>query len=257
MPNPLKNNLLKYCKYIPFENFNYSINISTLNRYIYVETPKVACSSIKLILHRLEIEDPKLEKEFRQIHDRKYSPLLKPTEVENFDKLLKQYFTFCFVRNPYTRLLSAYLDKIDSRKEDVWIKHRENYFEACGIKPKTEEELMRDISFEEFVKNISTHTSKQMDPHWRPQYDQTLQEYIDYSYIGKFENISEDLPEVLRKIFDRDIDEYLVEIVNHKTNANTKIKQYYTDEIRDMVYERYNKDFEYFEYPKDLLINKR
>jgi hypothetical protein len=91
-----------------------------------------------------------------------------------------------------------------------------------------------------------------MDPHWRPQYDQTLQEYIDYNYIGKFENISKDLPEVLGKIFDRDIDEYLVEIVNHKTNANSKIDDYYTDEIKDMVYERYRKDFEYFGYSREL-----
>lgn len=252
MSNIIKNNLLKYCKYIPFENFNYFINISLLNKYIYVETPKVACSTIKLTLHRLEIENPKLEKNFRNIHSREYSPLLKPTQVGNFEQLLKskKYTKFCFVRNPYTRLLSAYLDKIDSREEDVWIRHRENYFKACGTKPKTEKELMRDIPFEQFVKNISTHTIKQMDPHWRPQYYQTLQEHIEYDLIGKFENIDNDLPKVLKEIFGRKYKKYITEITKHKTNANSKVDQYYTDEIKDMVYETYKKDFEYFGYPK-------
>jgi hypothetical protein len=250
--NP-KQKIKKYTKHLSIENFNYSINISLLNKYIYVETPKVACSSIKLTLHRLEIENPKLEKDFRKIHSREYSPLLMPTQVGNFDEILssKKYYKFCFVRNPYTRLLSAYLDKIENTGEEVWIRHRENYFEACGIKPTTEE-LKQEITFKEFVTNISNHTIKEMDPHWRPQYYQTLQDHINYDYIGKFENIDSDLPKVLSKIFGRKYKKYITEITKHKTNANSKVKEYYTDEITDIVYEKYKKDFEYFGYSKEI-----
>ena len=40
---------------------NYSINVSLQHKHIYVETPKVACSSIKTTLQKLELNQPDIK----------------------------------------------------------------------------------------------------------------------------------------------------------------------------------------------------
>ena len=76
----------KYCKYVNPDNFNYSINISLKYSYIYVETPKVACSSIKSTLQKMELGDPQFSREdFEDLHKRDFSPLLRPQQIGNID----------------------------------------------------------------------------------------------------------------------------------------------------------------------------
>ncbi|MBD0335929.1 MAG: sulfotransferase family 2 domain-containing protein [Cyanobacteria bacterium Co-bin13] len=105
----------QFSKYVEAELFNLSIHISLKHRYLYVDTPKVGCSTIKLTLQRLELEDEQFARDdFEDIHLRKFSPLLMPIQVGPLDAFLSRsdIFKFCFVRNPYTRVLSCYLDKI-------------------------------------------------------------------------------------------------------------------------------------------------
>ena len=105
----------KYLRHVSRDDFEYSINVSIKHRYVYIETPKVGCSTIKDTLQRMELDYPDLQRsDPEMIHDRNYSPLLRPAQTWGLDRLLhsRDFFVFCFVRNPYTRLLSAYLDKI-------------------------------------------------------------------------------------------------------------------------------------------------
>ena len=79
------------------------------------ETPKAACSSIKRLLHKIELHDTPYQPN-KNVHDRAHSPLLRPTQLppRAFTECLTSagWFRFAFVRNPFTRVLSAYLDKI-------------------------------------------------------------------------------------------------------------------------------------------------
>jgi sulfotransferase famil protein len=106
---------------LPYECLNYGANISLMHKYIYIETAKCGCSTIKLTLQRLELGDVNYKRDdFEEIHVREYSPLLTPRQVGSFRNLLNRpdYIKFCFVRNPYTRLLSAYLDKFVRQEYD-------------------------------------------------------------------------------------------------------------------------------------------
>jgi hypothetical protein len=228
---------------------NYATNISFIHKYVYIETPKVACSSIKLILQRIELKDFNLNKDMDILHNREYSPLLKPTQVGDFGEIIKkkEFFKFCFVRNPYTRILSAYLDKIASKNEDTFRKHC--IYTQLGYDFRSTEQT---ISFKDFVRSISTHPIKMMDPHWRPQYYQTLQDFVDYDFIGRFESIERDIEFVVKKIAGRKGKKYITQSRTHKTGADSLIRQYYTEEIRDMVYTKYRKDFNYFGYSSVL-----
>jgi hypothetical protein len=92
---------------LPVESVEYGVNISLTHKYIYVATPKCGCSTILLTLQRIELDDPNFQRsDFEDLHLRRFSPLLDPKQVGSFRRLLddQNYFKFCFVRHPYTRL---------------------------------------------------------------------------------------------------------------------------------------------------------
>ncbi len=86
-------------------------------RAIYLFIPKVACSSIKKVIGDtlgLPPYDP--SQPDRYIHKRIY-PYAKKARI--YDRY-KDYFKFCFVRNPFDRLVSCYSNKV---AQDKNLKH--------------------------------------------------------------------------------------------------------------------------------------
>jgi len=235
----------KYCGCVPHGTFDYSVNISLKFRYVYTETPKAACSSIKSILQKMELADPNFYRDnFDDIHKRSFSPLLRPAQVGDFDRLLNQsMFKFCFSRNPYSRLLSVYLEKI------------------CGNKPQKRQVLLhlgkdtsdmrQDISFDEFVGVVCEQPIANMDPHWRVQYHQTFQKKIPYDFVGKVEAFPDDLHFVLRKI-NKDYEPYLADERRHSQNSNARLSEFYNSDLIKKIQRKYAEDFIYFGYEEDI-----
>ena len=107
---------------------NYLCHWSNKHSYVYVETPKVACTTIKRVLQQAEANGLLVYGTPDDVYYRKYSPLLSPcSNISAFaDAMISDdYFRFCFVRNPFTRILSCYLDKMV-----------ENVFERNPVIPK-------------------------------------------------------------------------------------------------------------------------
>lgn len=233
------------CRYLTAVQFEYAANLSTRYSYLYVETPKVACSTIKLTLQRLELDDPSFNRlDFEDIHDRAFSPLLKPSQIGDFTKYIqrKDVFKFCFCRNPYTRLLSAYLDKIKGNRPQ-----KKEILRHLG---KDSSQLASEITFDTFVNVICEQPISQMDPHWRVQFMQTCQEDIQYDFIGSVENFDDDYEQVLARLTP-DHEPYLTTEIRHATNSVNKLHQYYTATIRKMVLDKFRRDFDYFGYDPD------
>lgn len=241
---------LRKCKntrYIAWNQFNYAVHISLRYKYIFVETPKVACSTIKCTLQQLELNDSNLHwDEFEDIHNRTLSPLLQPSQVGDFDKLNqdKEYFKFCFVRNPYTRLLSAYIEKIKGNKLQ-----KRSILAQLGYEV---ENISREITFGEFVHAVVAQPIGFMDPHWRPQYYQTFQDSIQYDHVGKFEQFDENFKIVIRKFGAKDFTDFLSTERRHASSANPNVQDYYSKALRDLVFKKYQKDFDFFGYAPDL-----
>jgi hypothetical protein len=234
----------KHLTYISRQEFEYDINISLKHKYIYVETPKVGCSTIKDTLQRMELEYPDLVRDdFEDIHERGCSPLLKPSQTCGLDRLLNDsnYFVFCFVRDPYSRLLSSYLDKIVKG-----FPQKRFILQALGDDPS---DLSKEISFSQFANVVCSQSISEMNPHWRIQYYQTFQDTIEYDYIGRMETFFDDCVYVFSKIKDN-YREYFRSEKRHATNSDRLLKEYYTDSIKEMVFNKYRKDFEYFGFKK-------
>jgi hypothetical protein len=236
----------KYCKYVQPNNFEYSINISLKHKYMYVETPKAGCSSIKTLLQRMELESTTFYRpDFEDIHNRNFSPLLKPSQVGSFNKFISRndIVKFCFSRNPFTRLLSAYLEKIEQTKPQ-----KRQILMHLGKNPSKTNEY---ISFDEFVNVVCEQPIINMDPHWRVQYYQTFQDTIKYDFIGKLEFFDRDILAVMMNI-NTDFDKYMTNELRHSTKAVEFLDKYYTPSLADKVKAKYMKDFEFFNYSDEL-----
>ncbi|WP_139559616.1 sulfotransferase family protein [Methylotetracoccus oryzae] len=233
----------RYARYVPVETFNYGLNISLKHRYVYVETPKVACSTIKLTLQRLELQDEDFHHEqSADMHKRQYSPLIGPTQVGDLAKFLSRgdLLKFCFVRNPYTRFLSCYLDKIvGNATQKIQI------LRQLGYDPSS---LQTEISFEQFFAAVEAQPISVMDPHWRIQYYQTFQDAITYDFVGRFETFEADFHHIGRLV-SPDFQKYYKVEDRHRTSTNVNLTRYYDADLQRRVYERYRKDFDAFGYP--------
>ena len=137
------------------------------------------------------------------------------------------YFKFCFVRNPYDKIVSAW--------------NHVNRF---------------DIPFKNFLNLDKTVNDVEYMHMFMPQYRSMINEkantYIDY--IGKFENLDEDLEIILKKIGIQKI----LHDPNKKLNVRNhkKFNEYYEDqETLDKVNMFLKEDFDNLDYERIENIN--
>ena len=221
--------------------FDYA-HISLRYKYNYIEVPKAACSSIKTFLQRIELDNDAFHLPGEFVHLRAYSPLLSPMQVGAFRKMLSgssRYFVFRVVRNPFTRLLSAYLDKIQRNKPE-----KKKIINALGV---PDEMYFDNLEFSDFVEAIINSPEESSDPHWDIQARHLKYGHVDYDFIAKFENVQKDI-EFIREKIGASSKFILDRHGNEATNASRLLKDYYSDEIADKVVAHYDVDFKTFDY---------
>jgi hypothetical protein len=147
------------------------------------------------------------------------------------------YFKFTFVRNPWAREVSMYSYKQKMAHE--W-KHG-----LAKFSKKIPTDLIQGKNCNEFIKKHPTLKDAIMKTHITSQYDfiydKNGKQLIDF--IGKLENLQEDFNTICDKIG----------IPKQKLPHRNKTKhkhytEYYDDETRSIVAEKYAKDIEYFGY---------
>ncbi|ULO01691.1 sulfotransferase family protein [Campylobacter sp. RM5004] len=218
---------------ISYFTMNYLLNISSKYKYIYFETPKVACSTIKRTLQ--ELED--IHNVPRSPHDKINSPLKSPLDIESGVEIFDEYFKFSFVRNPYTRILSCYLQKFCNDNLETRLKFLSKLNINKDIK----------LSFNDFLKALKDIPYKKYDIHYMPQYLLLGGGNLKLDYIGKFERFDIDFQNILFKIIGVN-NLSISNIIWHKTNANTLIDNYLDDESIKMINEIYSNDFLNYDY---------
>ena len=138
----------------------------------------------------------------------------------------KDYFKFAFVRNPWDRLVSCWLDKVIGY----------NYF---GFSAEKLSEMQR---FENFVDFVGQQDIDSCDGHIRTQ--SKLIDLNNIDYIGRIENFNEHLSAVIQIIG-------LDSVVIGRKNANLNrgsYEQYYDDKLARQVAEIYRMDISIFKY---------
>lgn len=221
------------------ERANYLVNFSQRWRYLYLETPKVACSSIKRMLQRLELAPHGEVPE--DMHDRDQSPLMAP--YDSLPGFLAaqhdpRYVRFSFVRNPFTRMLSCYLEKF---VQSEW--ERARLATELGLPTD------RVPSFKEFLLAVREQDTWDMDIHWLPQAT-ILQGLNQPSFIGRFERFPEDFARFGRVVTGQ-ADMVVEQHAAHATGADQRVAELMGNEERELIVEIYAADFERFCYSTD------
>lgn len=225
----------------------YALYISHRYRYVYVDNPKTGCSSLKSALVELEARDgprPVDCYDWTVLHNRDRSILLQLTDLRSvrpLTTLVEQGYRFIsFVRNPYTRLLSGYRDKI--RKPH----YRQELLRLMGKDPG---DVECPITFADFVHAVTDQSDYAMNPHWRPQTRQILHDLIDYSFLGRFEDYANEYVRLFRHLGIADDAIPAHRNLNwNPTGQAVSLDEFYTPELRERVYQRYRQDFERLGY---------
>jgi hypothetical protein len=152
----------------------------------------------------------------------------------------EQYYKFAFVRNPWDRFVSGYMDLN---------KHVPGRFSKRYSPLATQEETpnwYKSWDFENF--NDFCLRFKESgwykDTHFKPQFDfVSIDGKLSVDFIGRFENLNDDYQQVLNNIGSEPLP--LLHI--HKSNRE-RYRSYYTEETKEIVREFYKKDIEEFSY---------
>ncbi len=219
---------------------------------IYSFIPKNACSTMRTtIAYENGCIDNRSD--FNWIHKN------NSTFTASLSELAKAKYTFTILRCPFSRLVSAYLDKIINRDRQAW-----EYIDLHHRKIQ-----MEDITFDFFVNSMSKNPIKNGNIHWRPQnHFLVYQEYDDYFSLELFSEAEQILDEKIGlKIIDArpltshsiknyeyfdaaDVDLWHLkpsEILNYKRQGKLpNPKKMYNDELIKIVQEAYADDIELY-----------
>jgi hypothetical protein len=208
-------------------------------RAVYVETPKVACTSIKTAL--AETLGVSLRPTGGDPHRVRWPTAERSSSRSG--RLFPGLFTFAFVRNPWDRLVSCYRDKIRGEVDGY------TYF---TIRPGVANCLARfdafvpGMSFADFVAAVASIPDEDADGHFRSQHTFVTDEEcrIGVDFLGRFERLAEDFRLVQERI---GLPRRRLPWLQKARNA-ARYTDFYNQETRRIVGERFRRDIEMFGY---------
>ena len=236
-----------FMEQVGWRSLNLHTHISLVHGYAYFEVPKAGCGTMKATLGSAEAarSHPGLVELVQENpHDRsRATPFVKPFQLpaKQLEEVLasKHFRRFAVVRDPASRLLSAYLEKIRQG-----LRQSGPVMEALGSDaPATPQE----ITLAQFVGVVARQTSREQDPHWRRQVDLIGYGTIRHDAVIHLEQLDDswDVIADLTGIEDLKGQFYC----RNSTGASAKVDAEYTPELLASVAETYAGDYRAFGYP--------
>ena len=171
------------------------------NKLLYCYIPKVASSNTKRLMLTLQnfTDDSNAIRYF----DHRGFEFLSDVSPDERDHILKTFFKFLFVRNPLARILSAYKNKFQDKNGQFQVKYgRDIVRRYRKLSIPTNEVKGNDVTLQEFVRYLIDKGNyvQNMNEHWMPMYELCQPCYVDYDFIGSFENLDLDTSALLAKL---------------------------------------------------------
>ena len=202
-------------------------------KFIYIE--KYKCGSRSIVD---AIREYNSDFNFFKIYLNKIIKKISSKEIYNFPKKhatayeyleyfgpkkYNEFFKFAFSRNPFDIQVSLF----------HFMKEQKDHFQH---------EIIKGMSFDEYIL-------------WRCKEDRQLQKNfvvdsegnIIVDFIGKLENINQDLNTVAKKLNLN----YQLQHINRSNHM--PYQEYYSKKTEDLIIDHFYEDFELFDYPKKIL----
>jgi hypothetical protein len=207
------------------KNYTYTLNGFEKKKCIFVHVPRAAGSSVSEAIYGNLGGGHRTVKRYRALFGRKFW----------------SYYKFSFVRNPYTRLVSAY-EYLKSGGHPAWPSNQ-----------MFRREILESYSgFSDFVLNwLRPDRSEWPVPHFRPQvHFLKLDSRIPLDFVGCVEEIKDDFKIISKKVGA----EKELARKNKTTRDKKPINKYFEkEEVKERVNEVYNEDFEKLGYSRRIL----
>lgn len=209
------------------------------HRAVYVEIPKVACTSLKAALAPLVGVD--LAKTGGNPHEVDFPK--PPDAASRGDRLYPGLFAFSFVRNPWDRLVSCYRDKI-AGEVGGFTKLAPSGIAVClerfGV-------FSPEMTFDEFVEAVASIPDAAADAHFRSQssFVMTPEGRPGVDFLGRYETLQRDFERVAARIG------LPAEVRLPRLQAappGPRYVDYYAANTRRLVADRFGDDIEVFGY---------
>jgi hypothetical protein len=214
--------------------------------FLYMKNHKCACTTVIATLMSLLAKQQGIEEDISMdaVHAPPKSVLFTGPRALSEDSVLSaiddpSVFKFSVMRDPVTRTVSAYADKI-----------------ASGDKQKTK--LMKylgrpadsNITLKQFIALLaSDEGARDVDRHWRSQRQEICYDHIPFDYIGTVEDIKPAMDHIVRTIFGAEAVGQVVDTrssLGHKTASKDMIATL-TDRDMKNLHKAFEPDFEMYE----------
>nr|XP_054750542.1 carbohydrate sulfotransferase 11-like [Lytechinus pictus] len=246
-------------------------------KLVYCSVPKIASTSWKRVLLVLrgvmndtyELSQPEVNNKVAP-RKLKYLGFYPEADVR---RMLREYTKFLVVRDPFSRILSAFRNKLDpvsefercaSWQRGIGMRILNKYKSWSLLEPKrlvfkslsTKKGMVRyDLNMADFVKFLVDPLEEYDNEHWSEIHKMCSPCLIDYDIISKFETLSTDAEYILRLLHADSVVHFPSTIGSSPTNSSNiaSIKSYYKDVPRrdlNRLYKRFQLDFELFGYEK-------
>lgn len=213
----------------------YRFNNILLEDYkaIFFFQAKVASTSLKTLI--AEIEGITFE---GNVH---FDVRFKFADTNYLFRDYSDYFKFTIVRNPWDRLVSCYKNKI-----------REETFNSNTFKNGVEFNLLKygsifygGMSFNKFARCVASIPDEKSDKHFRSQHPIIINNHhqLLVDFIGKIENLEDDINKIIKACGIP-----MKSIPRLNTSKKQNYQEYYNDETKDLIFNRYKKDILLFNY---------
>jgi hypothetical protein len=243
-----------YVRAMGWRSVNMHTHISLVNRYLYVEVPKAGCGTMKATLGGMEGArmGPGLAGRVQEFpHDRmRATPFVKPFQLppDTLEHVLTSpdYRRFTVVRDPASRVLSAYLEKIGQGL-------KQSGAVVDALRDSTGEDIApEDISLDQFLDVIARQPSREQDPHWRRQADHIGLGIVDYDAVIHLEDLDRSWGIVSAMTSTPDLQEQF--FCRNSTGASAKVGEFFTPALLGKVGSIYGRDYAelgYARHPMD------
>ena len=201
-------------------------------KVVFYRIPKNASTSIfdtlgyaNLIAYYYNILENKID---NKIYKNTFDPShVKPDEFKNLviGNNLKNYFSFCVVRDPWDRALSMYLHAIENNFKNTY-------------------DIKKDVDFNFFCNYLK---DRKNDPNFIGSHKQT--EWTVGKYppckILRFENISEDFEQMVNDI---NLVTCSPNLPHKNKTSHAHYSEYYNSETKTIISEVFEEDIDIFKY---------
>ena len=215
-------NIIRYGKLTPDEINKVTLTFSLFKvcNCLFIHVPKTAGMSIYKALFDTESFGHRSLRNYYAVYG-KYR--------------VNKRFKFCFVRNPYTRIESAYLYvKRGGRKRPFDLEYQKRLDEVQSFEDFVLNWLPRPEIFE--MEHFRTQTSYLID----------FNNNIKMDFIGKYENLTQDFNTLTSMLNIRNVELPNLNKSNNKDDESLAMN----DEIKAAIYNLYRVDFDNFGYEK-------